>query len=347
MFRKIYKDAAQANDLRLKFSSSTKAKGHIVLQSGKEHHFASNDPGLNSRAAVKLAKDKFRCGEVLAAAGISVPKTVMVPGFEKIGHEDEGSREQLELMVRQSIKLLTDQVGFPLFVKPNTGSEGRGVYRADDAESLAKILRRSRKNQDEILVQQASKGREYRVVVLGGKVIMAYHKMPLGLIGDGVSTIESLLVTQLDSLRKTRKLRLQAASSKIDFTLASLGYTRESVLEDGKLIYPIPSANLAQGAHPVDKMDYINDRFSDVCRKISKVLKIKFMGIDLMVDEDAGTYHIIEVNSKPGFGKYAGQSPEHKQRVAEIYEACIHFANTGKVPERYAASVTPHLKLAA
>ncbi len=332
MFRKIYKDAAAVQELRIKFSSATKAKGHIVLSDGKEHRFASNDPGLNSRASIKLAKDKYRCGEVLEAAGVSVPKTVMIPGFSRIEQEEQGRQDQIELMIRQSVRLLVDQVGFPVFVKPNTGSEGHGVYRADDPKSLSRILRRARRNSDEVLVQQASHGQEYRVVVLGGNVIMAYQKVPLGLIGDGVSTIGDLLNAQLGELRKTRKLRLHAASPKIDYTLASLGYNRTSVLETGKLIYPVPSANLAQGAHPIDKIDYINDRFADVCRKISKAMKIKFMGIDLMVNDKDGTYHIIEVNSKPGFGKYAGQSPEHKQRVAEIYEACIHFANTGDVP---------------
>lgn len=331
MFRKIYKDAAGAQDLRIKFSHATKAKGHIILSNGTEHRFAANDPGLNSRTSIRLAKDKFRCGEVLQEAGVSVPKTVLVPGFATVEQEEQGQPTQIELMIRQSIRLLVDQVGYPLFVKPNTGSEGHGVYRADDEKSLKRILRRARRNSDEVLVQQASVGQEYRVVVLGGKVLMAYQKVPLGLIGDGVSTIGDLLNQQLNELKKTRKLRLRAASPKIDFTLSALGYDRGSILKAGKLIYPVPSANLAQGAHPIDKIDYINERFADVCERIAKAMKIKFMGIDLMVDEKSGSYHIIEVNSKPGFGKYAGQSPEHRQRVAEVYDACIRYANTGEV----------------
>jgi glutathione synthase/RimK-type ligase-like ATP-grasp enzyme len=347
MFRKIYKDAAVANDLRVRFSSATKAKGSITLEDGRQHRFASNDPGLNSRSSVQLAKDKYRCGEALSAAGVSVPKTIILPGLSKIDQEDPERNAQLESMIQQSVKLLVDQVGFPLFIKPNTGSEGRGVYRADDKDSLSKIIRRSRRSHDQVLVQEASSGQEYRVVVLGGKVIMAYQKVPLGLIGDGTSTIGELLDTQIYQLKKTRKLRLQAASPKIDFTLTSLGYSRESILEMGKLIYPIPSANLAQGANPIDKMDFIRSRYADVCERIAKALKIKFMGIDLMVNEKENSYHVIEVNSKPGFGKYAGQSPEHKRRVAEIYEACIYFANTGHVPEHLAAVPQYALKLAA
>ncbi len=47
-----------------------------------------------------------------------------------------------------------------------------------------------------VLVQKLVTGRDYRLVVLDDKVISAYQRMPLSVVGDGDSTIRQLLINK-------------------------------------------------------------------------------------------------------------------------------------------------------
>lgn len=330
MFRKIYQRAAKDNDLDLKFTDPKKAKGYFILADGSKHYFNSNSPGLNGPSSMALAKDKFRCGEKLREAGINSPLTLMLPQFSQKADEGD-TKENIEMLVRQALHHFIDRVGFPVFVKPNTGSEGRGVYKADNARNLSRILRNSRKINKETLVQQACIGDEFRVVVLGGQVLMAYQKVPLQIVGDGQTNIHDLLVSKIDELRSYRKMKLSASSKKIDFVLSALGYRRDDILPEGKVIQPVPNGNLAQGAYPVDRTEYIREHFAAACGQIAETLRLPWMGLDLMVEKDSNSYSVIEVNSKPGFSKYAGESEVHKKKVERVYSQCIAYANTGRV----------------
>lgn len=340
MFRKIYSQAAKLNNLKIKFFSAKKTRGHIFLDNGKKLKFSGNNPGLNSKKSHKLCKDKFFCGLTLERAGISSPKTYLVPP-----KPDGMTTKDYEQIIHDNVKIFATQHGYPLFIKPNMGSEGRGVYKVDTEEGLRDILGHSLKNKDTIIVQKAVSGSEFRVVAINGIVVFAYQKVPLQITGDGKNTIEDLIINELSRISKARKLKIKIDSPKIDFTLSALGYKRTTILDAGIVITPIPSANLAQGATPIDRTAYIQMHYSDICKKIAIALDIKFMGIDLMINEKDGTYAVIEVNSKPGFGKYAAEGEHHKARVADVYNKCITFANSGQVilPAQQQRNLYPRL----
>lgn len=79
--------------------------------------------------ALLCAQDKYEMRKTLAAAGLPVPQWVSLP-------HDEISRDE--------IAAFGEKVGWPIVVKTSVGGyDGRGVWIAEDVESVEKIIRES------------------------------------------------------------------------------------------------------------------------------------------------------------------------------------------------------------
>ena len=116
---------------------------------------------LCSARAIRVSRDKFRALQQLGQHGLPVPATVLV--------RDRAA-------VRAAIAAVG---GVPVVLKTLEGSQGTGVILAETArlaESVVETLLTERKG---VLVQQfvgESRGRDLRVVVVGGRVIAAMER---------------------------------------------------------------------------------------------------------------------------------------------------------------------------
>lgn len=100
---------------------------------------------------------------------------------------------------RQMKKLLNTvkKLDYPLVLKPTNASLGNGVVtNIQDDEGFLKALEYVRQDlgYGEVIVEQFVKGEEYRVYVIEDEVIAAYNRKPANITGDGVHTIEELLL---------------------------------------------------------------------------------------------------------------------------------------------------------
>ena len=117
---------------------------------------------LPNSAAIESSKDKFYSNQILAQAGLPIPKT-MLARFP-VSHE-----------------LVEKQIGLPCVIKVVTGSHGAGVYLC---ETLKQFLDRqeliaSLDSKNSMIIQEyvkESAGRDLRVIVVGGKVIGAMER---------------------------------------------------------------------------------------------------------------------------------------------------------------------------
>jgi D-alanine-D-alanine ligase-like ATP-grasp enzyme len=320
MLKDIFLKSAKRQGLKIQFEG--KRKGFLIAKNGKRIRFDNYKLSMNTAKAVKLCRDKHACVKQLSKDGIVAPETIMLPQCIKNLHS-------LEPYIAQAITSFIEKVGFPVFVKPNNGSEGKFVYRVDGLDALKKSVFKISKSGSDVLIQQACYGTEYRIVVLNGNVVLAYKKEPLMIIGDGQSTINTLIGSKLKSISKRRKLSIKHSSPKIDFALHAQGLSRDTILKHGEKIYPIPTANLAQGAQPSDATEFIKREYGHICQKIAYSLGASFIGIDFMVEEKSGNYSVIEVNSKLGFSKYAASGDNAQNTIISVYEKCIRYKMTG------------------
>jgi len=118
-----------------------------------------NVPTLPNSASIEQSKDKLYANQILAQAGLPIPKT---------------------LLTRFPCKaeLVDKQVGFPCVMKVITGSHGAGVYLCENAkqfEDLSELIS-SLDSKTSMIIQQYisySEGRDLRVIVIGGRVVGA------------------------------------------------------------------------------------------------------------------------------------------------------------------------------
>ncbi|BDG06433.1 ATP-grasp domain-containing protein [Anaeromyxobacter oryzae] len=123
-------------------------------------------PVLNGAYGIAASRNKMRSLQMLSAAGIRVPRTVMAS-------DPSGLKEMVRLVG-----------GVPVLVKLLSTSEKSGVMICESLQSLEAALEAILGLGQNIVVQQylkGAKGRDLRVLVVGGEVVAAMRRSaPLG-----------------------------------------------------------------------------------------------------------------------------------------------------------------------
>jgi len=120
-------------------------------------------PVLNGASAIQASRNKARSLQLLAAAGVRVPRTVMASAAT-------GLREMARLVG-----------GVPVLVKLSSPGEKSGVMICETWESLEAALEAILGLGQDIVVQQylhGAKGRDLRALVVGGRVVAALRRRP-------------------------------------------------------------------------------------------------------------------------------------------------------------------------
>ncbi len=138
---------------------------YIYLDKDKYILDALNRTGklvFNSARAIELCDDKMSTYMALAGSGVPLVKTV--PGllcFDGNAKIEESSIERIESLIP-----------YPIVVKEAYGSQGKGVFLANNRAELAAIAEcvKCKPHLFQRFVAE-SRGRDLRVIVLGGKVL--------------------------------------------------------------------------------------------------------------------------------------------------------------------------------
>lgn len=124
---------------------------------------------FNRHEAIRLCDDKMDTHIRLAGHGISMPDTIA--GL--LCYNEEASID--EIMLR--VELIEEKLGYPCIIKESYGSLGAKVYCADNRNEL--ISRMEKVKLKSHLFQKmisSSRGRDVRVIVIGGKVICGMQR---------------------------------------------------------------------------------------------------------------------------------------------------------------------------
>jgi ribosomal protein S6--L-glutamate ligase len=120
-------------------------------------------PVLNGAYGIAASRNKMRSLQLLAAAGVPVPRTVMASDASGI---------------KQMVKLVG---GVPVLVKLLSANEKSGAMICESMQSLEAALEAVLGLGHDIVVQQylrGAKGRDLRILVVGGEVVAALRRSP-------------------------------------------------------------------------------------------------------------------------------------------------------------------------
>jgi len=263
--------------------------------------------GNTRQIAVDLASDKEAANRILADLGLPVPKQFLVY---------DASRA-----VRAA-----ERIGYPVVLKPLNGNHGRGVStHLESAKEIETAFEKAREHHRAVVVESFIQGLDHRLLVVNGELVAAAKRVPGRVIGDGKSSIETLVEEVNADPRRgvghekvLTRLEFDAQAERL---LADLGYTRETVPEAGEVVYLRNTANLSTGGTAIDVTDIIHPDNVDMAIRAIKAIDLDVGGVDFLTTDISKSYRetkgaICEVNAGPGFRMHVAPSEGTPRDVA-------------------------------
>ncbi len=322
-FVRLLAEAAETLGGRLVLEERFGHVGRYHAPGGGMRPIFGNALGLNAEAAAMLAADKSYTAEALRAAGLPAPRGMALfsPGYAErmrlknaavaaaLPHGDAAARFAAEL-------------GYPVILKPNTGSEGRGVHRADSLAELRVDLEALFVTDDRVRLEEWVAGLDTRVTVLDGAVRLAYRRLPPLLAGDGARPVRALAEAALAELAgRHRGAKLALDDPRIMRALAAQGLALDTVPPEGAEIRLLDSANLSAGGRLEDLTGRLPPEAEALALRATEAVGLRFAGVDLRTPDPrsgAAGACVIEVNAAPGLDYYASHGADHWSRARDL-----------------------------
>jgi len=167
----------------------------------------------------------------------------------------------------------------------------------------------ARRYAEKVLLECCHQGTELRIVVIGGAIVAAAERQPARVVGDGRSTINTLIEKQ-----SRRRAAVTGGESLIPLDgetrrcVSNAGYTLDDVLPAGTAIAVRRTANLHTGGTLRDVTAELPTVLAEAALRAAHALAIPVVGLDVLVDADDPTDHVfIEANERPGLANHEPQ----------------------------------------
>jgi D-alanine-D-alanine ligase-like ATP-grasp enzyme len=293
--------------------------GQITFKDGRRSYFRYNTLDLNPVGASDIAKDKDYANFFMASMGYPVVPDTKAFYSDRWATAIRMPRRNIDAAFRHAKK-----IGFPVIVKPNSGSQGSGVAMVHDRREFYRAMRAIFRDDRVALVQRPVSGKDFRLVVLDNRIVSAYQRIPLNVIGDGRSTISQLLgAKQRGFIAAKRDTQIQMADPRLAAKLAHQGLTLRSVPKRGEQIFLLDNANLSTGGDSVDVTNKVHPGFRRLALEITRDMGLRLCGVDLMVNGDIdaapSTYWVLEINAAPGLDHYVKTGEAQMKVVEDLY----------------------------
>ncbi|HTH94120.1 MAG TPA: cyanophycin synthetase [Rhodocyclaceae bacterium] len=290
----------------------------------KQRRIQAAETDRSSAIAESIAQDKELTKKLLHAGGVPVPLG------RPVKNADDAWAAACE-------------VGVPVVVKPLDGNQGKGVsvnlHTKEQVVAGYEFARSFRRN---IMVERYLPGHDFRMLVVGDKLIAAARREPPNVIGDGIHTIQQLVDTvNLDPLRgdghatSLTKIRLDEIALGI---LEKQNLTPESVPAKGVRVILRNNANLSTGGTATDVTDDVHPDVAARAVEAARMIGLDVCGIDVLaetlqrpMEEQNGG--VVEVNAAPGLRMHLSPSYGKSRDVGKaIVESMFADGEDGRIP---------------
>lgn len=265
-----------------------------VLQLGNGIYTRYLEASLTDRCgcvAADMASNKHLTKQILSVAGLPVPRGDIAYTF-------------------RSAAAAAASIGWPVVVKPFDANQGKGVFtNIGDIKELEKAYETAARYSHAVLVEKHIPGKDYRLLVVGGKMVAAAERRAPFVIGDGINTIKQLIdIENRNPLRgedHEKPLTIIRIDDMTRQVLAKSGYDENSIPPAGEKVQLRFNGNLSTGGTARDCTDEVHPYNAELAVKAAQLMELDIAGIDITcgdisapLDEENGA--IIEVNAAPG-----------------------------------------------
>ena len=304
--------------------------GQISFKNGSHSYFRYNTLDLNPVGAADIAKDKDYAHHFMSMMSYSI-----IPGSKTFFNDHFSQVLKMPKRDRRGAYSYAERLGLPVIIKPNSGSQGVSVSLVYNKREFDQGMKEIFKHDHVALVQKYVEGDDYRLVVLDNKVISAYQRLALSVVGDGKSNILKLLkIKQRNFNKERRDTQIKLDDHRIISKLRHQGLTMNSIPKKGEKIDLLYNANLSTGGEAVDVTNIIHKSYKDLAIKLTRDMGLRFCGVDLIVSGEINRpidkYWIIEINAAPGLDHYFKSGKKQAKIVEDLYLQVLKSLEKGK-----------------
>ena len=290
----------------------------------KQRRIQAAETDRTSAIAEAIAQDKEMTRMLLRAVGVSTPS----------GRPAKNADDAW---------VAAGEIGVPVVVKPQDGNQGRGVAtNLSTREQVVAAYEAARAESESVLVEKFALGHDYRLLVVGDRVVAAARREPAQVIGDGVHTVAQLVeLVNADPRRGEHhatvlsKIKLDAIALAV---LADQGHSPDAVPPAGAVVLIRRNANLSTGGTAIDVTERVHPAVAACAVDAAKIVGLDIAGIDVVAQdisrplgEQGGV--IVEVNAAPGLRMHLEPSVGISRPVGEaIVEAIFPAGENGRIP---------------
>lgn len=274
--------------------------------------------------AEAIAQNKTLTKRLLDAAGVPVPQ-----GRPVADAADAWAAMQ--------------EIGAAVVVKPQDGNQGKGVtVNVTSREHLEVAFAAAAEYGLTVVVERFIPGHDFRLLVVGRKLVAAARREPPHVIGDGVQTVRQLVEKVNSDPRRGEGHATSLTKIRFDdiafARLALQGFSADSVPGQGVRVVLRNNANLSTGGTATDVTDDVHPEVAARAVAAAQMVGLDIAGVDMVcetmqkpLEEQGGA--VVEVNAAPGLRMHLAPSFGKGRAVGEAAVAEM-FADgeDGRIP---------------
>jgi cyanophycin synthetase len=265
----------------------------------KQRRIQAAETDASSAIAESIAQDKELTKKLFRMAGLPVPEGRPVKDVDDAW-------------------AVAQEIGLPVVVKPQDGNQGKGVaVNVKTREELDAAYKIALRYREDIMVERYLPGSDYRLLVIGDKLVAAARREPALVVGDGKHTVRQLVdIVNADPLRgeghsyPLTRIRIDEVAIAC---LQEQNLDESSVPPKGMRVIMRNNANLSTGGSATDVTDDVHPEVAASAVLAAQMVGLDICGVDIVcetilrpLEEQNGG--IIEVNAAPGLRMHLSPS---------------------------------------
>ena len=289
----------------------------------RQRRIQAAEVDATSAVAEAIAQDKDLTKKLLRAAGVPVPHGRPVSDVE-----DAWAAAQ--------------EIGLPVVVKPQDGNQGKGVtVNVTTRKHLAAAYRAAAEH-GEVMVEKFLPGSDFRLLVVGDKLIAASRRDPPQVVGDGLHTVRELVELVNQDPRRGEGHATSLTKIRFDdIAIARLEVqelTPESIPAKGRRVILRNNANLSTGGTATDVTDDVHPAVAARAVSAAQMVGLDICGVDVVCESmlrplESQSGGVVEVNAAPGLRMHLSPSYGKGRAVGmAIVNELFPDGSNGRIP---------------
>lgn len=222
----------------------------------------------DSTLGAAWSKNKLLTNSVLRQAGMPVPQQALAPTLEHA-------------------KGAAQRIGYPVVVKPADLERGEGVSVDVGQEQIGAAFELAQKLSpaNQVLVEQQIAGVCHRLFVVGDTLLYAVKRLPIGVYGDGISTVKALVDAECKLQRNLppwKRSGIRPLDELAQTTLTANNFAAETIPEAGTFVGLRRIETTAWGGVDEDVTHSIHPENVKLAVQAAKLCGLDVAGVDLI-----------------------------------------------------------------